>query len=201
MAVPASAPQAFINLPYARSYERVYLAFIAGLAGYGLVPTAAVYDPSSRFQLERIIDLIAASDYSFHDLSFMGHDRTLPRTPRFNMPFELGIAVTAAKFRNNKHKWFVFDTQPHRVHKACSDLGGVNVRIHDKSAESVLRGLMNALSRESRKPSYQNLMDIYAAVAKLARTIKRDFDLFDTSPFADLSYVAVETAERLVAKA
>ena len=200
MAVPSGAPQAFINMPYAPSYERVYLAFIAGLAGYGLVPTAAVHDPSSRFQLERIIDLIAAADYSFHDLSYMSHDRIAPRTPRLNMPFELGIAVTAAKFRNHQHKWFVFDTHEHRVHKACSDLGGVNVRVHDKTAESVLKGLMNALSREGSKPTYRNLLDIYGAVAKLARTIKREFDLFDTSPFADLSYVAVETAERLVAK-
>jgi hypothetical protein len=35
-------PTAFINLPYARTYEKVYLAFIAGVSGYGLVPTAAV---------------------------------------------------------------------------------------------------------------------------------------------------------------
>jgi hypothetical protein len=201
VAASAGAPQAFINMPYARSYERVYLAFISGLAGYGMVPTAAVYDPSSRFQLERIIDLIAAADYSFHDLSYMGQDPAAPQTPRFNMPFELGIAVTSAKFRNNKHKWFVFDTQSHRVHKACSDLGGVNVRIHDKSAESVLKCLMNALSREGPRPSYENLLDIYADVARVAKKIKRDFDLFDTSPFAELSYAAVETAERLVAKA
>jgi hypothetical protein len=30
---------AFINLPYAKQYERVYLAYIAGVSGYGLVPT------------------------------------------------------------------------------------------------------------------------------------------------------------------
>jgi hypothetical protein len=59
---------------------------------------------------------------------------------------------------------------------------------------------MNALSREVRKPSYENLLEIYASVAKVGRKIKRDFDLFDTRPFADLSYVAVEAAERLVAK-
>lgn len=189
-------------MPYAPSYERVYLAFISGwLAGYGLVPTAAVRDPSSQFQLERIITQIAAADYSFHDLSHMGVDRNTPRTPRFNIPFELGIAVAAAKLKDSKHKWFVFDTHPYRVQKACSDLGGVNVRIHDKSAESVLRCLMNALSREDRRPSYENLLEIYAAVAAFARTIKRDFDLFDTRPFEDLSYVAAKATRRLVAKA
>jgi hypothetical protein len=189
-------------MPYAPSYERVYLAFIAGLAGYGMVPTAAVYDPSSNFQLDRIIDLIVGADYSFHDLSYMGHDNAAPRTPRFNMPFELGIAVTAAKLSNSKHEWFVFDTHPHRVHKACSDLGGVNVRVHDKTPESVLQGLMSALSREGRKPTYQNLRDIYTAVAEVARRLKTDhFELFDTQPFAELSYAAAQTADRVVAKA
>jgi hypothetical protein len=187
-------------MPYAASYERVYLAFIAGLAGYGLVPTAAVYDPSSRFQLERIIDLIVAAQYSFHDLSLMGLDRVSPRTPRFNMPFELGIAVTAARLRDTNHQWFVFDTRRHRVQKACSDLGGVNVRIHNKTPESVLRCLMNALSRKGPRPTYENLLEIYKAVAKVARSLKREFDLFDNSPFSDLSYVAVETAQRLVGK-
>jgi hypothetical protein len=59
-------PVAFINLPYAPSYERVYLAFLAGISAYGMVPTAAVRDPSSRYQLDRIYDFIAAASYSFH---------------------------------------------------------------------------------------------------------------------------------------
>ncbi len=64
-----SPSTAFINLPYAKSYEKVYLAFIAGVAGYGLVPTAAVRDPASDYQLERIFNLISKADYSFHDLA------------------------------------------------------------------------------------------------------------------------------------
>src|SRR5581483_6816066 len=62
----SQAPAAFINLPYAKRYEKVYLAFIAGVAGYGLIPTAAVRDPSSHYQLERIYGLISEAQYSFH---------------------------------------------------------------------------------------------------------------------------------------
>src|SRR5213592_4059706 len=87
---PSEPPNAFINVPYARTYEKVYLAFIAGVSGHGLVPTAAVRDPSSRYQLERIYELIAGSQYSFHDLSWMSLDGEAPRTPRLNMAFELG---------------------------------------------------------------------------------------------------------------
>jgi hypothetical protein len=88
-----SPPYAFVNLPYAKRYEKVYLAFLAGISAYGLVPTAAVRDPSSTFQLDRIYDLIAAARYSFRDLSWMSLDRKKPRTPRLNMAFELGLAV------------------------------------------------------------------------------------------------------------
>lgn len=192
----STAPVAFINLPYAKSYERVYLAFIAGVSGYGLVPTAAVRDPSSRYQLDRIFDLINSAQYSFHDLSWMSLDQKAPRTPRLNMAFELGLAIALSRTPNVRHQWFVFDTVAHRLDKALSDLGGIRPRIHDRTPESVLRCLMNALGRQEHQPTFANLLAIYAVVEKMARRIKREYsnDLFDTRPFADLAYVASEAA-------
>ncbi|HEX3584145.1 MAG TPA: hypothetical protein VH087_20440 [Thermoanaerobaculia bacterium] len=189
---------AFINLPYAKGYERVYLAFIAGVAGYGLVPTAAVRNPASYYQLERIFDLISEADYSFHDLSWMTLDRTAPRTPRLNMAFELGLAIACSKCNKPNHQWFVFDTKKYRLAKALSDLGGITARIHDKSPESLLRALMNALGREKHQPTLQNLVAIYRDVEKAARKIKVEYsdDLFETRPFADLAFVA-STAARV----
>jgi len=189
---------AFINLPYAKRYERVYLAFIAGVAGYGLVPTAAVRDPSSDYQLERIYGLISAARYSFHDLSWIGLDRTTPRTPRLNMAFELGLAVALSKHSEVEHQWFVFDTVPHRLEKALSDLGGIRPRIHDRSPKSVLRCLMNALARETYQPTLKNLLEIYCDLERMARKIKAEYsdDLFETRPFGELAYVANESAHR-----
>jgi len=189
-------PVAFINLPYARTYEKVYLAFIAGVSGYGLVPTAAVRDPSSRYQLDRIYDLIVSSQYSFHDLSWMSLDRRAPRTPRLNMTFELGLSVAHSRTPGVNHQWFVFDTVPYRLEKALSDLGGIRPRIHDRSPHSVLRALMNALGRQQDQPTLANLTSIYNDVVRMAQRIKKDYssDLFDTRPFADLAYVANEAA-------
>jgi len=193
-------PVAFINVPYSRRYERVYLAFIAGAAAYGLVPTAAVRDPSSRFQLERIYELISSAQYSFHDLSWMSLDRKSPRTPRLNMAFELGLAVAVSRSQGSQHEWFVFDTVPYRLDKALSDLGGIRPRIHDRSPESVLRALMNALSRRANQPTFANMMDIYREVEKSGREIKRNYsrDLFDTKPFADLVYAANKAAQQYI---
>jgi len=193
-------PVAFINVPYSKRYERVYLAFIAGVSAYGLVPSAAVRDPSSRFQLERIHELIAAAHYSFHDLSFMSLDAKAPRTPRLNMAFELGLAVAVSRCAGSRHQWFVFDTVPHRLDKALSDLGGIRPRIHDRSPESVLRALMNVLGRLTDRPTFGDLLNVYREVEKGARRIKREYslDLFDTKPFAELIFIAHETAERYV---
>jgi hypothetical protein len=193
----ALPPNAFINLPYAKRYERVYLAFIAGVSGYGLVPTAAMRDPSSRYQLDRIFDLIKNAEFSFHDVSFMSLDGVPPRTPRLNMAFELGLAVSLSRVSRANHQWFVFDTVPYRLDKALSDLGGIRPRIHDMSPESVMRCLMNALGRQRHQPTLANLLAIYAVVEDMGRRIKRDYsaDLFDTRPFADLAYVANEAAQ------
>jgi hypothetical protein len=109
---------------------------------------AAVRDPSSRYQLDRIFELIHAAQYSFHDLSWMSLDRKAPRTPRLNMAFELGLAIALSRAPNARHQWFVFDTISHRLDKALSDLGGIRPRIHDMSPQSILRCLMNALGRQ-----------------------------------------------------
>jgi len=193
-------PVAFINVPYSNRYERVYLALIAGVSAYGLVPSAAVRDPSSRFQLERIYELIASAQYSFHDLSFVSLDRKSPQTPRLNMAFELGLAVAVSRRAGANHQWYVFDTVPYRLEKALSDLGGIRPRIHDRSPESVLRALMNVLGRLTGGPTLADLLNVYREVEKSARGIKRDYslDLFDTKPFADLIFAAGEAALRYV---
>ena len=161
--MPKSARQesAFLNIPYDRNYEPLYLAFIAGLSGFGLVPRATVEIPTSDRRLDRIVKLIRDCRYSFHDLSRVQLDRGRPPTPRFNMPFELGLAVDWALAANTKHKWFVFESKSHRLQKSLSDLNGTDPYIHDGSAHGVLRGLMNALTRKNRRPGFPELDRIY----------------------------------------
>lgn len=189
-------PLAFINIPYAKRYEKVYLAFIAGVSGYGLAPSAAVRDPASRFQLDRIYEMIQMARYSFHDLSWMSLDRKSPRTPRLNMAFELGLAVALSRGSRSRHEWFVFDTVPYRLDKALSDLGGIRARIHDFTPESVLRALMNSFGRRKDQPTFANLLAIYRDVEIAARQIKREYssNLFETRPFADIAFMASKAA-------
>jgi hypothetical protein len=44
-------------------------------------------------------------EYSVHDLSRVQVDAKAPATPRFNMPFELGLAVAWQRVRPHEHTW------------------------------------------------------------------------------------------------
>jgi hypothetical protein len=68
-------------------------------------------------------------------------------TPRFNMPFELGLAVSWSNTpRQTNHTWFVFEARRHRIQKSLSDLNGTDVYIHDGTADGVLRELGDSVA-------------------------------------------------------
>jgi hypothetical protein len=48
----------FLNIPYDKNFEPLYLAFIAGLSGFGLIPQAVLQIPESERRLVRIFSLI-----------------------------------------------------------------------------------------------------------------------------------------------
>ena len=189
---------AFLNIPYDRRYESLYLAFIAGLCAFGLTPRATIEIPSTKRRLERIIELIRGCEYSFHDLSRVQLDRHSPATPRFNMPFELGLAVDWAGGVDSGHEWFVFESKAHRLEKSLSDLNGTDPHVHDGTAHGVLRGLTNALTRKSHRPDLAQLDAIYRDLRKAARKIKLELkggSLFEARPFQDLAVLARQLAQ------
>jgi hypothetical protein len=196
----AQQESAFINIPYDRQYESLYLAFIAGLSGFGLVPRATVEIPSSDRRLDRIVKLIRECQYSFHDLSRVQLDRQKPPTPRFNMPFELGLAVDWALVSDPKHQWFVFESRSHRLQKSLSDLNGTDPYVHNAEADGVLRGLMNALTRKVHRPTFAELNGIHSDLREAARNIRLEGagSLFEPRPFHDLSVLARRLAQARV---
>ena len=119
--------------------------------------------------MDRIVSLIETCGYSIHDMSRVELDATPPPTPRFNMPFELGLSVLHAN-RNGSHTWFLFETLPWRIQKSLSDLNGTDPYIHDGTVEGVFRELAKAFVRAGRQPSVTQMGFLYD---KLALTMPR----------------------------
>ena len=134
----------FLNIPYDNKFENLCLAYVSGVSAFGLNPRATLEIPGGMRRLDRIFHLIQSCAYSVHDLSRVELDRTRPRTPRFNMPFELGMCVA----------W------------AATGGGG--------TVAGVFRELCNAFVRSRRKPTIQQMWRVYRDVRKsLPRTLRR----------------------------
>jgi len=151
---------AFLNIPYDTEFVSLYLAYIAGLAAFGIRPTASLEIPGGERRLDRIFTLIQSCKYSFHDLSRVQMDERRPPTPRFNMPFELGLTVAWDKLNPGTHSWFVMESKSRRVLKSLSDLAGTDVQIHDGTVKGVFRELANSLVRALHQPTVQDMQAV-----------------------------------------
>jgi hypothetical protein len=195
----ARRDSAFLNIPYDLAYEDHFLAYIAGVAAFGLNPRATLELTSGDRRLDRIFELISACRYSFHDLSLVDLDRTPPLTPRFNMPFELGLVVGWQNAAPSGHDWFVFESSRHRLQKSLSDLNGTDPFIYGPTVDGILREIRNALSRHDVQPTAAQMRNILddlienAAPAILKAT--RASSVFEARPFAELVVAARRSAE------
>jgi hypothetical protein len=145
VATPKLAPSdVFINLPFDSDYEPLFLAMIAGLVSLGLNPRSVVQISSSTDRLRRLLEIVQECPFSIHDLSRVqrsGKGRF--RVPRFNMPFEMGLAAAVCMTPSGAtRQWRVIEAVRHRVGHSCSDVDGYNAEIHG----GTIRGMFEALS-------------------------------------------------------
>jgi len=208
-AIPTADPnKVFLNIPYDVLFEPLYIAYIAGLVELGMVPTATLALSKSSVagevpRLDRIFELIQSCSYSVHDLSRVELEtlKEFPEhpTPRFNMPFELGLAVAWAKRKQDNHQWFVCEAVQFRLQRSCSDLNLADAYIHEGRPEGVMRELRNAFSKPDdpaqKLPSVPIMMETYEALTAQIPAIQTEAggsSLFTASMFNTLVYAAVE---------
>jgi hypothetical protein len=193
--------RAFLNIPYDDQYGNLYLAFIAGLCAFGLEPRAALEIATGERRLDRIFRLLTTCRYSFHDLSRVQLDRTVPRTPRFNMPFELGLLLGWQKTKGARHTWVRFESLDRRLPKSLSDLDGTDPLIHGGTVRGVFRELSNALVKSEYKPDLSHMNKIYRRLKTSSPLIMRAVgakSLFGASVFKRLVVLALSYAKLIV---
>lgn len=189
----------FLNIPYDKQFERVYLAYITALTAMGFLPRATLGIGGNR-RLHRIASLIESCSYSIHDLSRVQLDRNPPcSTPRFNMPFELGLAVAWAR-ANPHHKWFVFESVQRRLAKSMSDLDGTDPFIHYGTVRGVMREVCNAFVRPNQ-PTVPQMMKMYRDLPRGVPKILHNAgtaSLFTARAFSDLCLAAAGLRSKYV---
>lgn len=190
----------FLNIPYDHQFQRLCVAYIAGICAFGLVPRATLEIPGGQVRLSRILQLIQQCRYSIHDLSRVQLDLYPPRCPRFNMPFELGLTVGHCWNRRLRHTWFAFESMRYRQQKSLSDINGTDVYVHEGRVSGVFRELRNAFLRRFRQPTVQDMQAIYRDLWGNLDAIKRAAgadSLYDASVFIGLVTRATAVASKM----
>lgn len=190
----------FLNIPYDEQFTSLFLAYVAGIRAFGLLPRATLELPRGVRRLDRIISMIRSCPYSVHDLSRVELDTSLPPTPRFNMPFELGLAVALHWRKNTKHTWFLLETEKWRIQKSLSDLNGTDVYIHNGTAQGIFRELAQAFVRVTRQPTVKQMHMIYEKILDSLPTLLADAgasDPFQARVFKDICVYAGALADEL----
>ncbi len=201
-AKPRVRESVFLNIPYDASFENLLLAYIAGVSAFGFTPRATLEIPFGQRRLDRILSLIRESRYSIHDLSRVQLDPNAPRTPRFNMPFELGLTVALERAAHPDHSWIVCETVPHRIKKSLSDLDGTDAYIHSGTVAGVFREIGNAFVGSRRQPTVTEMSQIYRLLRAQLRNILKKAgarDAFNARVFKELCVLASTAADELAA--
>ncbi len=183
----------FLNVPYDRQFKNLYVAYIVGLIELGLQPTATLAIPGGEARLDRIFELVQTCRYSVHDLSRVQMSRTPPPTPRFNMPFELGMSVAWAKLHPDRHTYIACESVNRRAQKSLSDMAGTDFNIHNGTPRGVMRELCNAFVRQRQRPTVPRMMQRYEIVSRLVPKMMNQNGsktLFEARAFEDLVALA-----------
>lgn len=132
----------FINCPFDDAYRPLLKALLFTIKSCGLHPRIA----SERLdayeaRVEKIIELIAESKYSIHDLSRIKSAGT-DEYYRLNMPFEIGLDLGCKKFHpDEKYRSkfsLILEKERFSLHKALSDLSSSDVKCHNEDAEQLV---------------------------------------------------------------
>lgn len=203
-ALDSSERNVFINVPYDREYGDLFTAIVASLVGLRFIPRCGLESQSAGTdRLRGIFELISRCGASIHDLSRMSVSGAL-KVPRFNMPFELGIAY-ALQSRGRpegrpRHKIYVFTEKRYRVGAALSDMAGFDPLIHRGSPEGILYAILDCFDPQPGPPDEQKLQELISSVSREVRAFQRKRGIrspFRLSIFRQIVEIAARGAEEM----
>ena len=152
MSDPAFQISIFINCPFDVEYKQMLRALIFSIIECGFEPRVAdESDDSGEERIKKIKELIKGSQYSIHDISRM----ELQQSPRFNLPFEVGLDLGCREFGQGilkEKKCLVLDREKYRFRQFFSDLSGSDIQDHNDDPQIMIRKVRNWVRTNTGAP-------------------------------------------------
>jgi hypothetical protein len=146
---PSYDDSVFINCPFDKQYVDLLHAILFAVHDCGFVARHALEDVGGReSRLDKICRIVKESRWSIHDISRVQLARG-SGLPRFNMPFECGVAYGAMRFGQTTDRDVLVMAAVHFQDKASlSDLAGIDPAYHGNDRTTVIAGVRRFLSRK-----------------------------------------------------
>lgn len=142
------AERVFVNCPFDDDYIRIFHAIVFAIHDLGFQARHALIDDAEAVRLKRIHTELANSQYSIHDLSQVELSGRL-KVPRFNMPFEAGIAYAMHAAADPVHHVLLLEKVPYQHSASMSDAAGMDAKIHDGDPQKAIRAVRTFLRTKS----------------------------------------------------
>jgi hypothetical protein len=192
----APARAAFCNFPFDDEYRPLYLALVASLVCAGQTPRSVLEIPPSADRLERILHLLEQCAFSLHDLSRV---QVSPRgLPRFNMPFELGLAAALASRKGARHQFRLLEARPNRLQRSLSDLNGYEAFIHGATPGGVFGAICDIFTSFRPFPigDVRGFRQVHRALTASADRLYGRGTLYTPDRFSQIVIAATELVRR-----
>ncbi len=191
MTTPYTDQNVFLNVPYDQRYEPLFVTLVASIIALGLNPRCVLeVKEQGQGRLVRIQELMESCRTSIHDLSRVG-------TPvRFNMPFELGLACSIARYKPG-HQIVVLEQRSHRLDMTLSDYKGRDPLIHGGNCERLVSCILDTFVTDDSLPHPAFVRRFARRLRTVAAEIKKDFrqkEIFHPALYITLVSSAVDLA-------
>ena len=161
----------FINCPFDSGYLTCFEAIVFTIYVSGYEPVCALQDDHfGDVRLTKLKAMIESCDRTIHDLSRT--ESNSKGLPRFNMPFELGMAIGATQYggvRQRRKRVMVMVKKRYVMAQFLSDAAGQDPVAHDGKPANVIRLVRNHLghyhrgkrSKKERLPGPQHFNTLF----------------------------------------
>lgn len=151
---PAFDVSVFVNCPFDGQYKPLFDATLFAIQDCGfLARTALEVNGSGETRLDKIVRIVRDSRFSIHDISRVEMTSASP-LPRFNMPFECGLAFGAMRFQRSRagadRDLLLLAAERFQDKQTLSDLAGQDAAYHENQPDQLIKAVRKFLASKAQ---------------------------------------------------
>ena len=140
----------FVNCPFDEPFKPLLDAILFAIHDCGFAARTALEESGSgETRLDKLVRVIRECRFSIHDISRTEITAANP-LPRFNMPFECGLAIGAIRYqrspRGGTRDFLLMAAQDFQDKRTLSDLAGQDASYHGNDSDRVIKAVRRFLA-------------------------------------------------------